>query len=276
MSVAGWTRSCVPAHPASDSRDVEGPALRRRIGVDIRRPTTSRPPSRRSRASVGTMASIAEHQSASLSATLGRLPAPAGRLEASRRDLADQGARRRSTSRSRPRRSAWRSPSRSWRTTTCRSRTPRKVDEFMRDKFTNQELYDWMVGQIAGIYFQSYQLAYDVAKRAERAYRYELGLQRLELHPVRLLGQPEEGAAGRRAAAPRPQADGGGLPRPEPARVRDHQARLARCSSTRSRCSSCKADRRVLSSAAGGAVRPRLSRATTCAGSSRQPDASRA
>jgi hypothetical protein len=34
-----------------------------------------------------------------------------------------------------------------------------------------------MVGQISGIYFQSYQLAYDVAKRAERAYRYELGLK---------------------------------------------------------------------------------------------------
>jgi hypothetical protein len=33
-----------------------------------------------------------------------------------------------------------------------------------------------MVGQIAATYFQSYQLAYDVAKRAERAYRFELGL----------------------------------------------------------------------------------------------------
>ncbi|HKG47851.1 MAG TPA: hypothetical protein VKB02_14035, partial [Pyrinomonadaceae bacterium] len=52
-----------------------------------------------------------------------------------------------------------------------------EIDEFMRSKFTNRELYDWMVGQISGIYFQSYQLAYDVAKRAERAYRYELGLR---------------------------------------------------------------------------------------------------
>jgi hypothetical protein len=53
----------------------------------------------------------------------------------------------------------------------------REVDEVMRSKFTNRELYDWMVGQISGIYFQSYQLAYDVAKRAECAYRYELGLK---------------------------------------------------------------------------------------------------
>jgi hypothetical protein len=53
----------------------------------------------------------------------------------------------------------------------------RQTDTFMRDKFTNRELYDWMVSQISATYFQSYQLAYDVAKRAERAYRYELGLR---------------------------------------------------------------------------------------------------
>ena len=53
----------------------------------------------------------------------------------------------------------------------------REVDEVMRGKFTNRELYDWMVGQISGIYFQSYQLAYDVAKRAESAYRYELAVK---------------------------------------------------------------------------------------------------
>ncbi len=51
-----------------------------------------------------------------------------------------------------------------------------EMDAFMHDKFTNRELYDWMVSQISGIYFQSYQLTYDLAKRAERAYRFELGL----------------------------------------------------------------------------------------------------
>jgi hypothetical protein len=51
------------------------------------------------------------------------------------------------------------------------------VEEFMRSKYSNKELYDWMVGQISNVYFQSYQLAYDVAKRAEKAYRFELGLQ---------------------------------------------------------------------------------------------------
>ena len=54
----------------------------------------------------------------------------------------------------------------------------KEVDAYMRhQKFTNQQLYSWMVGQLSGIYFQSYQLAYDVAKRAERTYRYELGLK---------------------------------------------------------------------------------------------------
>jgi hypothetical protein len=46
----------------------------------------------------------------------------------------------------------------------------------MQSKFTNQALYGWMISQIAPIYFTSYQLAYDLAKRAEQAYRHELGL----------------------------------------------------------------------------------------------------
>ncbi len=51
------------------------------------------------------------------------------------------------------------------------------TDEFMRSKYTNQELYQWQIGQLSGVYFQSYRLAYDLAKRAERCFRFELGLQ---------------------------------------------------------------------------------------------------
>jgi peptidoglycan hydrolase-like protein with peptidoglycan-binding domain len=50
------------------------------------------------------------------------------------------------------------------------------IDDVMRGKFTNENLYQWMVGQVSGIYFQSYQLAYDLAKRAERCMQHELGL----------------------------------------------------------------------------------------------------
>jgi hypothetical protein len=48
-------------------------------------------------------------------------------------------------------------------------------DEFMRSKFSNQELFAWMSGQLSSLYFQAYQLAYDVAKRAERCFTHELG-----------------------------------------------------------------------------------------------------
>ncbi|MGA7935668.1 MAG: hypothetical protein WCA35_19110, partial [Kovacikia sp.] len=51
------------------------------------------------------------------------------------------------------------------------------TDVFMRSKYTNQELYQWQIGQISGVYFQSYRLAYDLAKRAERCFRFELGVQ---------------------------------------------------------------------------------------------------
>lgn len=51
----------------------------------------------------------------------------------------------------------------------------KKTDDFMRSKFTNKELYDWMTGQISSVYFKSYQLAHDFAKKAERSYHFELG-----------------------------------------------------------------------------------------------------
>lgn len=51
----------------------------------------------------------------------------------------------------------------------------KKTYEFMRSKFTNKELYDWMIGQISSVYFKSYKLAHDFAKKAERCYRFELG-----------------------------------------------------------------------------------------------------
>ncbi|WP_052499538.1 neuraminidase-like domain-containing protein [Streptomyces vietnamensis] len=52
-----------------------------------------------------------------------------------------------------------------------------EADAFLYDKYTNEELYDWMAGRLATGYFQAYQLAYDLAKRAERAFRHELGVE---------------------------------------------------------------------------------------------------
>ncbi|MCK4517598.1 hypothetical protein KAT92_02395, partial [Candidatus Babeliales bacterium] len=52
-----------------------------------------------------------------------------------------------------------------------------EVEQHMKDKFTNQQLYNWMISQISSIYFQSYQMAYDLAKRAEKAFRHELAIE---------------------------------------------------------------------------------------------------
>jgi hypothetical protein len=51
----------------------------------------------------------------------------------------------------------------------------RSVEAFMKDKFTNRELYSWMISQISSIYFQGYQMAYALAKKAEKAFRHEIG-----------------------------------------------------------------------------------------------------
>ncbi len=49
------------------------------------------------------------------------------------------------------------------------------VNDFMYAKFTNSELYDWMVGQISDVYLQTYLMALDLAKRAQRAWQFERG-----------------------------------------------------------------------------------------------------
>jgi hypothetical protein len=52
----------------------------------------------------------------------------------------------------------------------------KEVELFLKDKFTNQELYQWMKEQLFAVYKQSYNLAYDMAKKAEKAYKYEMGM----------------------------------------------------------------------------------------------------
>lgn len=50
------------------------------------------------------------------------------------------------------------------------------ADEALRSKFTNEELYNWTISQTSAVFFQTYKLAYDMAKRTERTYRFERGL----------------------------------------------------------------------------------------------------
>ena len=50
------------------------------------------------------------------------------------------------------------------------------VAQFLQTKFTNTQLYDWMIGQISAVYLQAYNLAWQMAKRTEACYRLELAL----------------------------------------------------------------------------------------------------
>ena len=52
----------------------------------------------------------------------------------------------------------------------------RTTSDLLASKFTNRELYDWILSQLSTTYFQCYQLAYDLAKRASKAYAFELGV----------------------------------------------------------------------------------------------------
>ena len=49
-----------------------------------------------------------------------------------------------------------------------------EIEDYFETKFTNQELYQWMVGKLMDIYSQSYRIAFQYATRVENAYRYEL------------------------------------------------------------------------------------------------------
>jgi Tc toxin complex TcA C-terminal TcB-binding domain/Neuraminidase-like domain len=50
------------------------------------------------------------------------------------------------------------------------------TNQFLLNKYTNQQLYSWMITQISNVYFTSYQLTYSTAKRTETCFQFELGL----------------------------------------------------------------------------------------------------
>ncbi|HLC41491.1 MAG TPA: hypothetical protein VJO34_07660 [Methylomirabilota bacterium] len=49
----------------------------------------------------------------------------------------------------------------------------REVATFMREKFTNEELYQWMVEELSRTYMETYELGYGLAKNALRSYQHE-------------------------------------------------------------------------------------------------------
>lgn len=51
------------------------------------------------------------------------------------------------------------------------------VSDFLTNKYTNAQLYNWMITQLTTVYTQAYQLAFSLALQAQNAYQYELGSQ---------------------------------------------------------------------------------------------------
>jgi len=49
-----------------------------------------------------------------------------------------------------------------------------EVDQFIREKFTNEELYAWMQGEISRLYYEYYRFAFDTARKAEQTMKQEL------------------------------------------------------------------------------------------------------
>ncbi len=50
------------------------------------------------------------------------------------------------------------------------------VEQFFIGKFSNEELYQWMNDRLQHVCKEGYQLAYNMARKAEKAYRFELGI----------------------------------------------------------------------------------------------------
>jgi Tc toxin complex TcA C-terminal TcB-binding domain/Neuraminidase-like domain len=52
-----------------------------------------------------------------------------------------------------------------------------EIIDFLKGKYTNDELYSWMENSLRTLFYQTYTLAYDIAKKAESAFIFERGPQ---------------------------------------------------------------------------------------------------
>ena len=58
-----------------------------------------------------------------------------------------------------------------------------EIESFLKSRFTNQELYQWMTGRLASLYFQAYQLAHSLAISAQMAWQFEQGETQTFIQP---------------------------------------------------------------------------------------------
>ena len=52
-----------------------------------------------------------------------------------------------------------------------------EIEGFLKDKYTRTELYQWIEQSVSALYYQTYTVAHDWAKKAEIAYRFERSIQ---------------------------------------------------------------------------------------------------
>ena len=55
-----------------------------------------------------------------------------------------------------------------------------EVEEFLRSKYSNEELYAYMEGELRKLHYQAYTMAYEMARKAEKVFQYERGLSTSE------------------------------------------------------------------------------------------------
>lgn len=56
----------------------------------------------------------------------------------------------------------------------------REVDDYLRAKFTSEDLHLWMQSELARLYYEYYRLAFDTARKAERTVKQELARPELD------------------------------------------------------------------------------------------------
>lgn len=57
-----------------------------------------------------------------------------------------------------------------------------EVDRFLREKFSGEELYAWMQGELSRLYYEYYRFAFDTARKAEQTMKRELMRPEIEEH----------------------------------------------------------------------------------------------
>ncbi|MEP7259087.1 MAG: neuraminidase-like domain-containing protein, partial [Flavitalea sp.] len=56
-----------------------------------------------------------------------------------------------------------------------------EVEDYLKSKYTNEELYKWMEGQVKTIHRQLYNLAYDWANKAQKVFAFDRGLSNFKI-----------------------------------------------------------------------------------------------